>query len=233
MGVMSNVLKLIIMKNIVIIPAALSDSEEELKKQIEKISPLSPNFHLDYCDGEFVDNQTVDWQYLMDLPEYYPDKYIYLHLMCQEPLSIARAALTRGFYGVTLHIEALGEGDIDEIKELKKLGKIGLALKLETPVSALAPYSELVDSMTVMTIKSGGQGRKFHKDGLEKIKELKKMGYTGDIIADGSINKETITSVVKAGANTLVVGSALTQAEDPKKVYDEMQERINLITKQD
>src|SRR3989338_8851343 len=221
------------MNKVKILPAALSDSEEELKEQIEKISPLSANFHLDYADGKFVDNKTVDWQYLLDLPEYYHDKNIYLHLMCREPLSIARAALTRGFYEVTLHIEALNKEDIGAIKELKRIGNTGLAIKLETQISVLMPYLELSDQVTVMTIESGGQGRKFRREGLEIIRELKKIGYTGDIIADGSINKDTITSVVEVGANTLVVGSALTQAEDPQEVYNELQEKINLISKQD
>lgn len=214
------------MKNITILPAALSNSEEELKCQIEKITPLSDNLHLDYADGIFVDNKTVDWQLLLNLPERYRGKNIDLHLMCQEPLAIAREALLKGFKDVSLHVETISEKDIDEIKVLKGIGKVGLAVKLETPIENLTPYLVIIDSVTIMTIEAGGQGREFKKTGLEKIKSLRVQGYKGIIVADGGVNLATVKEVVEAGANKLVVGSALTQAEDPKKVYNRLLELI-------
>ena len=214
------------MRKLIILPAVLSDNEDELKKQIEKVSPLSKNLHLDYADGIFVDNKTVDWQFILDLPEHYHNKNIYLHLMCQEPIAIAKEALLKGFQEVSIHIETLKENDIEAIKELKELGKIGLALKLETPISKVAPYLDIADSITIMTVEAGGQSRAFQREGLEKIKSLRVQGYKGIIVADGGMNENTIADVVEAGANRLVVGSALTQAQDPKKVYNRLLELI-------
>lgn len=213
--------------DIVILPAALSDSEEELKKQIEKISPLSDNLHIDYSDGVFVANKTVDWRLLLDLPEYHLDKNFYLHLMCQQPLAIAKAALRQGFAEVTLHLEAINSGDLPEIKLLKQEGAVGLAIKLETPQAKITPYLQLIDSITVMTVEAGGQGREFKKVGWQKIIDLRKMGYKGIIIADGGINETTIKKVITAGANKLVVGSALTQSRDPQATFSRLLSQID------
>lgn len=216
--------------NVVILPAALSDSEEGLKAQVKKISPLSDNLHIDYSDGVFVANKTVAWQLLMDLPEYYLAKNFYLHLMCQQPLAIAKTALRQGFAEITLHVEAINNGDLAEIKLLKQEGAVGLAIKLETPLSKITPYLQLIDSITVMTIEAGGQGREFQKIGLQKIIDLRKMGYKGTIIADGGINETTTKETIAAGANKLVVGSALTQSQNPQETYRRLLSQIDIST---
>lgn len=205
--------------NVVILPAALSDNEEELKAQIEKISPLSEDLHVDYSDGAFVASKTVDWQLLLDLPEYYFNNNFYLHLMCQRPLAIAKTALRQGFAGVTLHVEAVNNSDLAEIKLLGQYGAVGLAIKIGTPLAKIAPYIKLVDSITVMTIEAGGQGREFQKNGLENIKGLRVQGYKGTIIADGGINETTIEETIAAGADKLVVGSALVKSDNPQETF--------------
>lgn len=218
-------------KNATILPAALSDNEEELKAQIEKISPLSDNLHIDYIDGVFVANKTVDWQLLLDLPGYYHEKKFYLHLMCQHPLAIAKAALRQGFTEVTLQVEAINNDDLAEIKLLQQEGAVGLAIKLKTPIAKITPYFGLIDSITVMTIEAGGQGRKFQKIGLQKIIDLRKMGYKGIIIADGGINETTIKETIAAGANKLVVGSALVKSNNPQETYNRLLSQIDIVTR--
>ena len=54
---------------------------------------------------------------------------------------------------------------------------------------------------------------------LEKVKKLRalkdKNNYSYIIEIDGGINKETLPSAIEAGADAVVVGSAIFGAKDP------------------
>jgi len=53
---------------------------------------------------------------------------------------------------------------------------------------------------------------------MPKIRALREMGYQGQIMVDGGINAETAKEAVAAGADALVMGTALLKAADPAAV---------------
>ena len=65
---------------------------------------------------------------------------------------------------------------------------------------------------------------------MHKIKELKNIvderGLKLDIQVDGGVNTKTVASIVKAGANVLVAGSAIFGLEDRKKAIDMLRKSI-------
>ena len=73
---------------------------------------------------------------------------------------------------------------------------------------------------------SGFGGQKFIPQMLDKIARLRKMinerNLTVDIQVDGGINRETARQVIAAGANILVAGSAIYQAEDIEEAIREI-----------
>ena len=80
----------------------------------------------------------------------------------------------------------------------------------------------------VMTVEPGEGGQKLLPDTIEKIKELKqyidKNNFEVDIEADGGINTENADRVKEAGADMLVSGSAIINAEDYKEVVDKLKQ---------
>jgi len=80
--------------------------------------------------------------------------------------------------------------------------------------------------LLIMTVNPGFGGQKFIPQMLDKIARLRKMinerNLTVDIQVDGGINRETARQVIAAGANILVAGSAIYQAEDIEEAIREI-----------
>ena len=69
-----------------------------------------------------------------------------------------------------------------------------------------------------MTVEPGFGGQKFMADMMPKIRALREMGYAGQIMVDGGINADTAREAVAAGADALVMGTALLRAQEPAQV---------------
>jgi ribulose-phosphate 3-epimerase len=71
----------------------------------------------------------------------------------------------------------------------------------------------LLDMVLIMTINPGFGGQELIPETLPKIARLRRIiterGLRCDIEVDGGINETTVRSVVQAGANLLVAGSAV------------------------
>jgi ribulose-phosphate 3-epimerase len=111
---------------------------------------------------------------------------------------------------LTAHVEA-GPHIHRTLQAIRGAGmKAGVALNPGTPASAVAHCLDLVDLVCVMTVNPGFGGQKF-LDMTGKIAELRAM--IGDreihIEVDGGVDPTTAQSVVAAGADVLVAGSAV------------------------
>ena len=79
-------------------------------------------------------------------------------------------------------------------------------------------YLPLCDQVLIMTVEPGFGGQRFMPDMMAKISMLRAAGYTGNILTDGGINTRTAEDCIRAGADTLIMGTALLRAEDPAGV---------------
>ncbi len=97
-------------------------------------------------------------------------------------------------------------------KHIHDLGcRAGVAINPHTPAAFLSEILHLIDAVLVMTVNPGFGGQKFLTETLPKIAQLASMiqGRDISIVVDGGINASTAAGVVGAGAQTLVVGSAV------------------------
>ncbi len=73
-------------------------------------------------------------------------------------------------------------------------------------------------AIQIMTISPGPQGQAFEPANLDKIKTLRKNGYKGEILIDGSVNEKSIKLILEKEKvfwpDTLCVGSYLSRAPD-------------------
>jgi ribulose-phosphate 3-epimerase len=76
----------------------------------------------------------------------------------------------------------------------------------------------LVDLVLLMSVNPGFGGQVFIPEVLPKIKYVRNMmqrfGLDLEIQVDGGVNLENAASVVSAGANVLVAGSAIFSGSD-------------------
>ena len=119
------------------------------------------------------------------------------------------------------------------LREIRKAGmRVGVAVNPATPISQLEHVLGLVDMVLIMTVNPGFGGQSYIDYCTEKITNLRKMvtdrGLSVDIQVDGGINEKTLSTVLEAGANIIVAGSAVFGEDIPrniKKLYDIMGEK--------
>ncbi len=178
--------------------------------------------HVDIMDGHFVPNLTMGPDVLRAVRDAVPQAALHVHLMVMRPDLYAPRFIEAGADTVLIHVESPCDlrATLEGIRAAGK--RAGLTLCPETPVSALKPYTDLLDEVLVMTVHPGFGGQAFLKTGLPKIAEIA-AGMPGvDISVDGGINADTGAQCVVAGATVLLAGSFLFQADDMRDAIANM-----------
>jgi len=170
-------------------------------------------------DNQFVPNLTIGPPVVKSLRNY-TDKFLDVHMMVVNPEKLVEPFARAGADGITFHIEAADNPDevIDLIRSTGK--KVGVSLKPDTPLSTIESYLDKVDLVLIMSVEPGFGGQGYLPDSSEKIKELKsrlnEMCLERVIIeVDGGVKLNNMKEIVDAGADVLVVGSAVFGEEDP------------------
>ena len=130
-----------------------------------------------------------------------------------EPFAKAGADL------LTVHIEAKDE-IVDALKLIKSFGvKTGLSIKPDTDPELIAPLTDLLDLVLVMTVYPGFGGQAFLPGSEDQIKRVRQIitdsGKAIWLEVDGGINAQTAPRAIQAGADALVADSAIFKAADP------------------
>ncbi|NLC77419.1 MAG: ribulose-phosphate 3-epimerase [Clostridia bacterium] len=196
-----------------IAPSLLSADFSRLAEEIGSIEKLGINMlHLDVMDGHFVPNITFGPGLIKDLRG--SSKMVFdVHLMIENPEKYVRDFVRAGADIVTVHAEATLHLH-RLLSQIKEEGvKAAVALNPATPLTAIEWVLPQLDMVLLMSVNPGFGGQQFIPAVLPKIKALKQMllekGLKIPIQVDGGINRHTAGTVVAAGADILVAGSAV------------------------
>jgi len=177
--------------------------------------------HVDVMDGHFVPNLNFgpDVVAALRAATALP---LDVHLMLDNPERHAEAFVRAGADGLTVHQEIAA--DVPALlKEIRALGaRPGISVKPATPAEAIETLLPLADLVLVMTVEPGFGGQKLIPSTLDKVSRLAAMlrsiGSRASLQVDGGIDARTAREAIRAGADVLVMGSALLRAEDPAAV---------------
>ena len=136
-----------------------------------------------------------------------------VHLMIEKPDRYLEEFVKCGADSITVHAEACTHLH-RTVQAIRALGvKVGVALNPATPLSVLDYVLEDLDMVLLMTVNPGFGGQKYIPAMTDKIRTLRQMaiekGLQLDIQVDGGVNDATIRTVLEAGANICVAGSAV------------------------
>jgi ribulose-phosphate 3-epimerase len=110
--------------------------------------------------------------------------------------------------------------------------KPAVVINPATPVEMLIEVLPMLHHVLVMSVNPGFGGQKFLPLALDKIAHLvelrEEMGLNFRIEVDGGIAHDTVASVVQAGADMLVAGSAVFVPGDPAGTERHARELLEL-----
>lgn len=215
-----------------IIPAIIAKDFEELEKKIRVIEGFAAWAQIDIMDGSFTPPVTFnDPERLRELTTRVK---LEAHLMVSAPERIIDAWLASPVERILVHYESADPEALHTmLRKSEEKGKdIGIVLKYETSVSVLAeffaqhPSFRFVQLMGIAEI--GYHGHPFEAGIFEKITVLRTRHPSGIIEIDGGVTIENISDIANAGVERIVAGSAIFNAEDPKRAYEELRERARI-----
>ncbi|WP_149553715.1 ribulose-phosphate 3-epimerase [Treponema pectinovorum] len=200
------------MKDKILSPSLLSADFSDLSKAIKFCEEKKAGFiHIDVMDGHFVPQISYGQPVIKSIKKLTSLPFD-VHLMVERPEDCVESFAESGADWITFHQEATVHIDrlISRIHQLGK--KAGISVVPSTPISAIENVLPLVDLVLVMSVNPGFGGQKFIPYCLEKVclldsmRKEKKHNYL--ISVDGGINEQNVQSVLEAGADIVVSGSA-------------------------
>ena len=201
--------------------ARLGDQVEQLLRAGARI------FHFDVGDGHFVPPITVGPIVLQSIaPLVHRMGGVFdCHLMVEEPERHLDAIRLVGGDSVTVHYEVLREPDAPPqlVRLARERGlQIGLAFNPETsPEDAAATATEAgFDLVLCMSIHPGYSGQQFMPEAVERVRRVRELlPRNVHVQVDGGVSYDNVRRLHTAGADLLVVGTAIFAREDLPRSY--------------
>ena len=218
-----------------IIPAVLPQSYEELDESLGRLLHGPRVVQIDTCDGVFVPTRT--WPHHPrdrahfarilrgdeGLP-YWQDFDFEVDLMVHAPERHASQWVAAGVTRILFH--ARSRHDWAHLKDaVGSTAEIGIAIDLETPYDRLFEYGARVDYVQIMGIaRLGVQGAPLDERVYALIERVRRDFSDGTIQIDGGVTLENARSLIDAGADRLVAGSAILGSGDALSAYRRLTE---------
>ena len=204
-----------------ILPAILETSFDGVQQKLARIEGVVDAAQLDITDGVFVAEES--WHDEDELNGLETGVRFDLHLMVDRPELWIEQWNLDCISRFTFHYEATYDAR-RTLRIAKKTGKeVGIALKLETPVTVIDELAPELDAALLMAIEPGAQGRPFDPHVLDRVRGIRAKHPKLGIGVDGGVSALTAPGLIDAGATMLVSGSYLFGQEDIKEAIKSLQ----------
>lgn len=199
-------------------PSILSADFAHLGRDVQAVEAAGADYlHVDVMDGHFVPNISIGplvvraLRPVTRLP-------LHVHLMITEPERYIDEFVAAGADLVTVHVETCPHLH-RTLQQIREAGaRPAVTLNPATPLSSLQEVLAEVDLILVMTVNPGFGGQQLIPAAVDKVRRLrawlKERGLSPQIEVDGGVNADTLATLVAAGADVLVMGSAIFGAPD-------------------
>jgi len=212
----------------------------ELSRRTEQFLSFAPEMQIDIADGVFAPATSWpfshgQWQELESLVTEgrklpFADTVLYeAHMMVSDPRMLGALLSRAGCKRLIYHVESVASDDAKAmILEWKDAGaqEVGVALRIDTPLEHIDEVVGDCDFVQLMSIAQiGSQGQPFDERAVTRVEEIHATYPDLLVAVDGGISESNVELLVRAGANRLCVGSAISKAADPAAAYASLHTR--------
>jgi len=216
---------------VLIAPSILSADFGRLAEEIKLAEEAGADLiHIDVMDGLFVPNITVG-PLIVEAVKKVSTVPLDVHLMIVNPEKYINDFIKAGADILTVHVEASVHlhRTIGNIKE--KGAKAGVSLNPATTLHTIEEIVNDIDLLLIMSVNPGFGGQSFIPYCIEKIKKARNLIENRNkkvlIEVDGGIKLDNSSTVVKAGADILIMGSEFFGQKDYKEFMKKLRKILS------
>ena len=207
----------------IIAPTILTETADDYKSSVERLTPFAQRVHIDISDGEFAPNFLLPEGQLWWPKEWQVD----VHAMVARPSEHLAQLIALKPNLIIIHAE-IQEDRAAIINQIKSAGiKAGLALLRPTVPSTIADIIKLVDHVMIFSGELGKNGGTASLMQLEKVRLIKAINPAVEIGWDGGVTIENAYTLAQGNVGVLNSGGAISGAEDPAVAYAALTKEIN------
>ncbi len=193
-------------------PSILTNNINDFWQQIKRLLPYYQHFQVDIIDGKFASQKTITVDDILSTMQQHSHVTIKplvfdFHLMVvdheKEISKIDNLKIPIG----TILIHLKNQPNL-ELLEDKYTYKFALTLDPDDSVEQLLEKYDLksVQAIQIMSVVPGAQGQPFLPETLQKIEQLRNLGYRNKIYLDGGINEKTLPIIFSQKFRPDVIG---------------------------
>ena len=204
---------------IAIAPSILAADFSRLGELVREVEAGGADrIHVDVMDGHFVPNLSMGAVVVQGLRPV-TRLPLEVHLMVEDPSRFLDGFVAAGADTLIIHLEVV-EDPRPLLQHIRHgLGKkAGLAFNPNVPLDRVEPHLKDTDLALCMTVFPGSGGQLYIPDSTQRIRQLRGMiarhNLDCELEVDGGINDETVPTVAEAGANVLVIGTAVFRRKE-------------------
>lgn len=197
----------------ILAPSILSADFGHLADELQRVERGGAGLvHLDVMDGRFVPNITLGPP-IVAAARKHTRLPLDVHLMIEEAERYLDAFIDAGAGWISVHVEAQRHLQ-RSIAHIKGRGvRAGAVLNPATPLGTLEEILSELDFVLLMSVNPGFGGQRFLPRSLDKLRRLRELVRARRlevrIEVDGGVDESNVRTLVEAGADVLVAGSAV------------------------
>ncbi len=201
------------MKKVELHPSLLASDFSNLAGAVTQVQQCGATaVHCDIMDGHFVPNITFG-PLVVSAIRPHTTLPLCCHLMIERPELYIERFAEAGAAEITVHAETCPHLH-RTLQQIKATGaRAGVSLNPSTSLCMIENVLADMDVLLIMTVNPGFGGQSFIEAMVPKIAVARRMAEELnpdlDIAVDGGIDAQTAPTVVKAGANVLIAGTAV------------------------
>jgi len=209
-----------------VIPVVNTSSLEEAERKIQSAAEFSEWIHVDIADGKFTPHMTgrspEDIAKAVEATG--KEIHVEVHLMVESPEGVIDEWLRTGVVKrIIIHLEAMTDS-VYILEKAKRFGaEVMLAINPGTEVERLLAHVDDFPYMQILAVSPGPAGQELQPNVMHKISFLKEKAPNVKLEVDGGVTDTTAKAMKEAGADIIVSGSYIFNAEDPKSAYHTLQ----------
>jgi ribulose-phosphate 3-epimerase len=191
-----------------------------LDADLSRVGSHPDIYHIDVADGAFAPALL-----------YFPDLVaalrkrtaipFHVHLMVDDAILIPQIDQFAEAGADLISVHAENANAAEAITHIRAKGlRAGVVLKVDTPVSDAAPLVEQLDFLTLLGTRIGVKGQGLDPTATGRLGQARTLIAARAnparcvLAADGGIREETVPLLIRAGAETVVMGSLAYGAPD-------------------